>query len=111
MLDKAKVKEIATAYSKEVAKTLNPDKIVLFGSYVNGTPHNDSDIDIAVFVHGLDDNAWYKARITLQDILWNRTFLDIEPHLLDETNDRSGFAQHVLKTGEVIFKSQNNSAV
>ena len=105
MLDKAEAKKIAVNYSKKVAEALNPDKIILFGSYVNGTPHNESDIDVAVFVHGLDDDAWYKARIILQDILWNRNFLDIEPHLLDETNDRSGFARHVLKTGEVIFQS------
>ena len=105
MLDKAEAKKIATNYSEKVAKALNPDKIILFGSYVNGTPHNESDIDVAVFVHDLDDAAWYKARITLQDILWDRNFLDIEPHLLDETNDRSGFAQHVLKTGEVIYQS------
>ena len=53
----------------------------------------------------LDDNAWYEARIALQNILWNRAFLDIEPHLLDEAHDRSGFAKHVIKTGEVIYSS------
>ena len=27
---------------------LNPDKIILFGSYAYGTPHQDSDIDLYV---------------------------------------------------------------
>ena len=111
MLDKTKAKEIATSYSLEVAKALNPEKVILFGSYVNGIPHSGSDIDIAVFVRGLDDDAWYDARITLQNLLWNRAYLDIEPHLLDESNDRSGFAQHVIKTGEIIYQSQFNAAV
>jgi len=105
MLDKAKAKKIAYDYSMEVAKVLNLEKVILFGSYANGNPHSESDIDIAVFVRGLDDNAWYKARIILQNILWNRDFLGIEPHLLDEVNDRSGFAEHVIKTGEVIYQS------
>ena len=105
MLDKAKVREIAANYSREVAKALNPDKIILFGSHVNGAAHSESDIDIAVFVSGLDDDAWYEARIILQNLLWNRAYLDIEPHLLDENNDRSGFAEHVIKTGEIIFQS------
>jgi len=29
-------------------KPLNPEKIILFGSYANGTPHKDSDIDLYV---------------------------------------------------------------
>ena len=104
-MDKTKVRKIAYDYSVEVVKVLKPDKIILFGSHVDGNPHDESDIDIAVFVRGLDDNAWYEARIALQDILWNRAFLDIEPHLLDEAHDRSGFAEHVIKTGEVIYSS------
>ena len=105
MLDKAKAREIASNYSREVAKALNPEKIMLFGSYVNGTPHSESDIDIAVFVRDLDDNAWYETRILLQRLLWNRAFLDIEPHLLDETHDKSGFAKHVMDTGVIIYNS------
>ena len=105
MLDKEKAKKLARDYSLEVAKVLNPDKIVLFGSYVSGTPHGESDIDIAVFVSGLDDASWYEARITLQNLLWNRAFLGIEPHLMEEANDKSGFAAHILNTGEVIYQS------
>jgi len=104
MLDKEGVRKIATDYSAEVVKVLDPEKIILFGSYVNGTPHSESDIDIAVFVSGLDNNTWYDARITLQNILWNRAFIDIEPHLLEEAHDRSGFAEHVIRTGEIIYE-------
>ena len=103
MLDKAKAREIAYNYSLEVVKALNPDKVIFFGSYVNGTPHSDSDIDVAVFIDGLDNDTWYEARIILQRLRWNRDFLYIEPHLLEEANDKSGFAAHVLKTGEVIY--------
>ena len=105
MLDKTKAREIAINYSREVVKVLNPDKIILFGSYANGTPHSESDIDVAVLVHGLDANVWYKTRILLQDLRWNRALLDIEPHLLDESNDKSGFVKHVVDTGEVIYNS------
>ena len=105
MLDKATARKIAARYSEEVKKVLNPDKIILFGSYVNGNPHADSDIDIAVLVKDIDGEDWYNARILLQRIMRDRDFLDIEPHLLDETNDPSGFVEHVLATGEVIFQS------
>lgn len=32
----------------ERLKPLNPEKIILFGSYAYGTPHEDSDIDLYV---------------------------------------------------------------
>ena len=105
MLDKAKVREIAIEYSKEVNKLLSPTKVILFGSYANGTPHEESDIDIAVLVNDLDDKTWYDARILLQKIRRNKIFIDIEPHLLDETHDPSGFVDHVLKTGEILYQS------
>ena len=106
MLDKTKVREIAIEYSEEVTKVLNPYKIILFGSYANGNPHSESDIDIAVLVTGVDGEDWYNARIKLQDIRWDKDkFIDIEPHLLDETNDPSGFVEYVIKTGEVIYQS------
>ena len=70
---------------------------------MNGTPHSESDIDIAVFVSGLNDDEWYETRILLQNLRWNRAFMDIEPHLLEEAHDKSGFAEHVIKTGEVIY--------
>ena len=103
MLDKTEARKIAVDYSKEVTKSINPDKIILFGSYISGTPHNESDIDVAVFVSNIDDDTWYKTRILLQDLRWNKTFLDIEPHLLEEANDKSGFAKHVIDTGEVLY--------
>ena len=35
-------------YALKVARLFNPEKIILFGSYAYGTPHEDSDVDIMV---------------------------------------------------------------
>ena len=103
MLDKTTVREIAEKYAKEVRNILNPDAIVLFGSYINGTPHEWSDIDIAVIVNNFQGN-WLETASMLCGLTWDISF-DIEPHLLDETCDRSGFVSHVLETGEFIYKT------
>jgi len=105
MLDKEKVRKIAQLYSNEVRKVLNPMSIILFGSYVNGNPHEWSDIDIAVLVNNIKGEEWYNARILLQKIRRNLDFIDVEPHLLDENHDPSGFVEHVIKTGEVVYKA------
>jgi predicted nucleotidyltransferase len=35
-------------YARAIADEFHPDKIVLFGSYAYGTPHEDSDVDLLV---------------------------------------------------------------
>src|SRR5437762_9198390 len=37
-------------YARAVAEYYHPDKIILFGSYAYGTPHEDSDVDLLVVV-------------------------------------------------------------
>jgi len=107
MLDKATVRQIARGYANAVCERLNPKEIILFGSYINGNPHEYSDIDIAVVFDDCPDD-WYETAVLLQRL---RRGIDddapagIEPHILDVTNDCSGFLEHIQKTGEVIFES------
>jgi uncharacterized protein len=35
-------------YARAIAEEFQPDKIILFGSHVYGTPHADSDVDLLV---------------------------------------------------------------
>src|SRR5438270_13204212 len=35
-------------YALAIAERFQPDKIILFGSYAYGTPHEDSDVDLLV---------------------------------------------------------------
>ena len=101
MLDKATVREIAFKYAEEVRKVLEPSSIILFGSYVNGNPHEWSDIDIAVIVNDFKGN-WLETASMLCGLSWEIS-LDIEPHLLDSSCDKSGFVELVKKTSEVIY--------
>jgi len=84
-----------------VEKVLDPKSIILFGSYVNGTLNESSDIDIAVILDGFEGD-WLKTS-SLLFRLRRGVSIDIEPHLIDERNDRSGFVEHVVQTGEVIY--------
>lgn len=35
-------------FARDVAEKFQPERIILFGSYAGGTPHDDSDVDILV---------------------------------------------------------------
>jgi predicted nucleotidyltransferase len=39
-----------TEFSRRVAEEFKPEKIMLFGSYAEGTPTEDSDVDILVIM-------------------------------------------------------------
>ena len=84
---------------------MNPDSVILFGSYVNGTPHEWSDIDVAILTDNVADENWYDTRVALNRIIRNNEFINIEPHLLNPKHDPSGFVEHVIKTGEVVYRS------
>jgi predicted nucleotidyltransferase len=103
MLDKSTVREIALKYTDEVTKVLKPSAVILFGSYVNGVPHENSDIDIAIIINNFQGD-WLETASMLYGLSWDVSF-DIEPHLLDETQDKSGFVAHVMRTGEVVYKA------
>jgi predicted nucleotidyltransferase len=44
-------------YARAIAEEFHPDKIILFGSYAYGTPHEDSDVDLLVIMPARDQHA------------------------------------------------------
>ena len=101
MLDKTAVREIAQKYTNRVREEYAPKQIILFGSHVNGTPNEYSDIDIAVIFEKTGDeflDTWTHLVKLCRGISF-----DIEPHMLDETCNKSGFLDHIRKTGEVLY--------
>ena len=107
MLDKAEARQIAKKYADIVCEMLNPKTVILFGSYVNGTPHEFSDIDIAIIFDDYNGD-WYDTSVLLQRLrrgIDDDAPVGIEPHLMDTTSDRSGFLEHVRRNGEIIYDS------
>ena len=103
MLDKAEVVSIVEQYAQLVTKEFSPSAVILFGSYVNGKPHADSDIDVGVVFNGFSGD-WRQTAKQLWR-LCREVNLDIEPHLLDSANDKSGFAEYIFKTGQIIYQT------
>ena len=103
MLDKGAVIDSVERYTEAVTKEFSPSAVVLFGSHVNGNPNEGSDIDVAVIFSGFSGD-WLETSARLWG-LKEDIDLDIEPHLLDSMEDKSGFVKHVLKTGQIIYQA------
>ncbi len=41
---------VIRGYARQIAERFRPDKIILFGSYAYGQPHEDSDVDLLVIM-------------------------------------------------------------
>jgi len=100
-MDKTKALVLARQYAAIVAQELNPDKVVLYGSYIKGTATDESDIDVAVIFDEFSGD-WFSVYRHLSK-LRRSVSSSIEPILLDGANDRSGFVDEILTTGEVIY--------
>ena len=44
-------------YARAIAAEFHPDRIILFGSYAWGTPHEDSDVDLLVVMPARDRHS------------------------------------------------------
>lgn len=87
-------------YKLLISSHFDVDKVILFGSYARGTQKTDSDIDVAVIVNSVDTDFF-----TYAPLLWKlRLEIDnrIEPVLLINGQDDSGFLKEIQHTGIVI---------
>ena len=103
-MDKITAIDAARQYAQLVAQELKPATILLFGSYAKNTVNSDSDIDVAVVFNGFDGD-WLDTSARLWRL--RRDISDnIEPILLDSSNDASGFIENIFKTGEILYSTQ-----
>ena len=102
-MDKEKVRRLVEEYAKLVVSNMVVNKIILYGSYARGDFRKDSDIDVAVVVPRSsisDDILKDMAKLVkLRRSISN----DIEPVLLIDEDDPSGFLESISQYGEVVY--------
>jgi uncharacterized protein len=95
-------------YARAIAQEFQPDKIILFGSYAYGTPHEDSDVDLLVVMPTRNQHAQAVR------ILWRRTapfpidLLVRTPHQMAwRLKECESFTTHLLTRGKVLYEKIN----
>ena len=94
------IADIVDKYITIVKENYDVVAIILFGSYVKGTEHEDSDVDIAVVTDDIKTDKFdEEVNLTL---LRRKIDSRIEPHIIkveDYENDETPFIVEVKKTG------------
>ncbi len=87
-----------------VTDQFNVKMIILYGSYAKGKEKKYSDIDIAVIVDKIEGDI---LDLNLQLYRLRRNIDErIEPILLSEQSDKSGFLSSIKKNGKIIYSDQ-----
>lgn len=93
-------------YIQELQKSIRVEQVILFGSYGRGSPHDYSDIDIAVispdFEGGTEKDCLLLDRVARKI----HPLLEAMPYRPNDLKDfePGDFLDEVLQTGRVVYK-------
>jgi predicted nucleotidyltransferase len=93
-------------FARRIAERFHPEKIILFGSYAYGTPHEESDVDLLVVMptrnaiaQSVRISVAFERLFSLDLIV--RTPAQIKRGLRED--DCDWFLREVIEKGKVLF--------
>ena len=95
-------------YAKDVARSFHPDRVVLFGSYADGTATHDSDVDLLVVMDhsGRDVEQAFTIRRAIKRSfpldLVVRTPFEMRRRLAE----RDSFMTTISRTGKTLYEKR-----
>ena len=99
--------ETIDAIVKGIAERFSPEKIVVFGSYANGNPTPDSDLDLLVVMRS--DQPRHKRAAPLM-LMFRPSLcaMDILVYTPEEVAEWNGTVNHIItdvfSSGEVVYE-------
>ncbi len=95
-------------FARQIAEKFQPEKIILFGSYAYGTPHNESDVDLLIIMpasnvvnQSIRICLAFKRPFSLDLIV--RTPKQIEQGLIDD----NWFIRDIVEKGKVLYEARD----
>lgn len=102
MITQQKITEIVN----KIALNYKPEKIIPFGSYAEGNPTEDSDLDFLIIKD--TDKSSYERDMEVRRLLrGSKAPLDIPVYTNKEINKwkdlKTSFESYILKTGKILY--------
>ena len=95
-------------FIQSLLKGLRVDAVVLYGSYARGTPHEWSDIDLAVISPDFEGIPIWKRQEMIAHLTVHR-YRDIAPigYPSSEYHNpgRHSFLREIIRTGRVVYEA------
>ena len=104
-MDKRKVVEIVAQFRQGIeTRGIRPLKVILYGSYADGTYREDSDIDIVIISDDFTGKSFWERIDIMSDVIYE-IFAPIEAVGLtpDEWEEGDSFVTDFARNGEILF--------
>ena len=102
MIPREKINEIVD----RIVMNVQPEKIILFGSYAYGEPNEDSDLDILV-VKKMDIPRYKRAKEVKKYLRGIKIPVDVIVYTQEEIDDWKGvktaFINDIIEKGEILY--------
>ena len=96
-------------YADRIAREFHPDKIILFGSYANGTPTEDSDVDLMVIMPF--EGKWHYKAAEIEMKIHSPFPMDLlvrrPEYVVERITGGDWFMRDVLRDGKLLYEGQN----
>ena len=96
-------------FARTIAERFHPQKIILFGSYAYGKPHNESDVDMLV-VMPASDVVNMAIRISLAfEHPFSLDLLVRTPGQIERgVRDDDWFLREIVEKGKILYEAKNS---
>jgi uncharacterized protein len=95
-------------FARQIAKLFQPGKIVLFGSYAYGNPHNESDVDLLVIMPAYDVVAQAIRISGAFERLFSHSIIVRTPKQIERgLKQNNWFLREVMAKGKVLYDARN----
>jgi predicted nucleotidyltransferase len=95
-------------FARDVAEKFQPDRIVLFGSYAYGTPHEDSDVDVLVIIPARNQlDMAFKIHWAIQPPFPLDIIVRTPKEMAWRLEEGESFLTEVLSRGKVLYEKDD----
>ena len=102
MISQEKINEVIN----RIVKNINPEKIILFGSYASGNPGEESDLDILI-VKEMRMPRYKRSREVKKHLRGMKIPIDVIVYTKKEIKEWEGtktaFINQAIKQGKVLY--------
>ena len=97
-------------YARQIAERFQPEKIILFGSYASGAPHQDSDVDLLVVMPAANQvSQAVRIRLALPAPFPMDLLVRTSEKLWRRIEEGNWFLREITEKGKVLYAIRNPS--
>lgn len=100
---------IIRRFARQVAERFQPDKIILFGSYAYGTPHDNSDVDILVIMPARNElDQAVRIRWTVEHNFPLDLIVRTPKNMKWRLEEGDWFLREIVSRGKILYEKTHS---